>query len=582
VSIYAAPKERTQAEIQGSLSTYIENFENDPPGSRKLIRDLLDNDRDLFYGTAIEILKTLPESRGVQYLVALLVANGMVLQALCDPALSKEQAVAVGRAAVRVDPMADAGLARGLADSETGQGSVLVEDASRLMEVLCEVGDPSRMMSSMLRLMRHPNPYLRSKAVKIVGRGSKSPRWVRQRMGETDPRVRANAIETLWGVDTVDARTMLQLACADGNNRVVANALLGLYYLGDPLVLGELVEMSTDESPLFRSSAAWVMGETGDVRFQDGLRRMLTDPDSGCRKRALTSLNKIKSHNTVSAETVQWNVAARYLGADQKGARRILVALAGSDIREQPAVPALGFILSENGSYVTSYRVSERPATESLSVVFLIPRAAEAAKPFREAIERCLKWKRTSDLWCVLSYIESGDGVAPDTSPDQELPSFTASPKAIQKTLEESARRVECADLWSSVWRAAKIDGASVRGRRIILVCSTASESRLAGHGVISKAHNNKIHLQAFATGSNEQLETFCKTIHAPFGRTSAEEAAETIEQWYLALLARYEIVYQPVAADAPHAKLRIQAPGGIAETTVRLQATVPPADSVT
>src|SRR5205085_5880343 len=106
-------------------------------GNGRVIRDLLDNDRRQFYSISIEMLRDLPDSRGIQFLVALLVSNGLLLEALCDPALNKEQALALGRAAVRVDPMADAALARGLADSETGQGSVLVRDAPRLMDILC-------------------------------------------------------------------------------------------------------------------------------------------------------------------------------------------------------------------------------------------------------------------------------------------------------------------------------------------------------------------------------------------------------------------------------------------------------------
>ena len=145
----AASKERSRDEVRESLSNLVRDFEADPPGNRKLIRDLLDNDAAAFYSGAIDLLKSSVESRGAQYLVALLVANGMLLEAICDPALSREQAFALGRAAVRVDPMADAGLARGLADSESGQGKVVVRDAPRLMEVLCEVGDASRMMSSL-------------------------------------------------------------------------------------------------------------------------------------------------------------------------------------------------------------------------------------------------------------------------------------------------------------------------------------------------------------------------------------------------------------------------------------------------
>src|SRR5262249_48904960 len=146
---------------------------------------------------SISLLKDWSDSRGEQFLVSLLAATGMLLEALCDPTLSREQALALGRAAVRMDPAADASLARGLADSETGQAVAIVRDPARLMGILCEVGEPPRMMASMLRLLRHPDPHMRSKAVKMVGRGSKSVRWARQRLNEPDPRVRANAIEAL-------------------------------------------------------------------------------------------------------------------------------------------------------------------------------------------------------------------------------------------------------------------------------------------------------------------------------------------------------------------------------------------------
>ena len=73
--IYAASKESSFEDIRTALGKLVRNFEADPSTSRKQIRDLLDNDHDLFYGTSIEILKSTGDSRGAQYLVALMVAN---------------------------------------------------------------------------------------------------------------------------------------------------------------------------------------------------------------------------------------------------------------------------------------------------------------------------------------------------------------------------------------------------------------------------------------------------------------------------------------------------------------------------
>jgi HEAT repeats len=567
VSIYAASKERSLEDIRTSLSEVIRNFEADPPGNRKLIRDLLDNDRGLFYTSALEILKSSPDSRGVQYLVALLVANGMLLEALCDPALDRDQAMTLGRAAVRVDPMADAGLARGLADSETGQGSVLVRDAPRLMEILCEVGDPGRMMASMLRLLRHPNPYLRSKAVKVVGRGSKSPKWVRQRLNEADPRIRANAIEALWSVDTAEARLLLQFAAADGNNRVAANALLGLYYLGECSALVELVKMAANESPLFRSSAAWAMGETGDFRFTDMLRRMLNDPDQTVRKRVFTALARIRQRTAQFASGCDWRVSAKLLPPDsQNGARRVLIGVAGDDARELPAIPPLGFILSEGGSYITSYRVSERPVPEAMSVVFLIPRRREASSALYTAVESCIRWKRTSDLWCILPYMETGDG-EPASDADPGPPVFTSSSEALRKMISEPAKRIDCTGLWPTMWSATKLDSGSSRGKRHVIILSSAQEARIAGHGLIANLQSGRVSLQAIARAPNTRLQELCHSVNAPFRVCAEDDAGESIRQAYLMLLARYEVTYQPIGTDATSLKVRVQAPGGSGET---------------
>jgi hypothetical protein len=262
-------------------------------------------------------------------------------------------------------------------------------------------------------------------------------------------------------------------------------------------------------------------------------------------------------------------VAVRASAADAKGARRALVAVAGDNANDQPAIPALGFLLSENGAPVMSYKVTERPAPDAMSVVFVLPREPEAAAPLREGIESCLKWKRTSDLWCLLPYIESGDGSMPDSGGDPEAPAFTANPEALQKAISESAKRVECGDLWSSVWRASKIEGNAARGTRHILLLTTVEESRLAGHGVVAKARNPRVQIQALATGNNRRVEEFCKEIGASFKQGEPADVAGMVRRAYLTLLARYEISYQQAVANAPGLKVRVQAPGGSGEASV-------------
>ncbi len=569
MSIYAASKDLSFDDVRAALGSLVKNFEADASASRAQIRNLLDNDRDLFYGTSIEILKTAGDSRGAQYLVALLVSNGMLLEALCNPDLSREEALSLGRSARRVDPMVDVALARSLADSAVG-GAVHVADPARLMDILCETADSSRIMSSLMRMMRHPNPYLRSKAVKMIGRGSKSTKWVMGRLSEPDPRVRANAIESMWGVDTPEARTLLNFAASDANNRVVGNALLGLYHLGEASVLTDVVKLTGHESALFQASAAWVMGETGDPRFMDALRRLISGPASMGRKRAFTALAQIKAANGHAPAGERWHVAGRMLAGESiNGMRRLMLAVAAEDMREQPKVAPLQFLMSEGCQYITSYKITEKPPAEAMSVIFVIPRSREAAGgAFFEGVLNCLRWKRPSDLWSVLPYIETGDGEPPPPR-DPEPPLFTANSDALAAALRDTPKRLECTDLWTGVWCATKPQSGQSRGKRHVIVFSSTQEGRIAGHGLIANLQGGRIPIQVIGSGPNEQLQEFCRRTHAWFRSGADEDIPAMIEQAYLKLLVRYEIAYQPVAPTAPVLKVRVQTPDGWGETLI-------------
>jgi len=570
VSIYAASKGRSLEDIRTALGNLVRNFEADTATSRTQMRDILDNDREFFYTSCIEILKATPDSRGVQFLVTLLASNGMLLQSLCDPALNRDQALSLGRAVQRVDPMVDASLARDLADCAVGTSSVTIADPARVMDILCEIADPTRIMGSLMRMMRHPNAYLRSKAVKMIGRGTRSVKWVMGRLSEADPRVRANAVESLWEMNSPETRALLNFAISDADNRVVGNALLGLYHMGESSVLAEVLKLAGHDSPTFRTSAAWVMGESADPRFSEALRRMIGEPDPTVRKRAFASLARLKAANAQQATGAEWHVAGRMLpGESRTGMRRVMVAVAADDAREHVEVAPLQFILSEAGRFVTSYKVTEKPETSAMSVILVIPRSREAAGgAFFDGAARCLRWKRPSDLWSILPYIETGDG-EPPAPHDPDPPIFTNKADALANTLNTTPKKMDCTDLWTAVWRATKQDANQARGKRHVILFSSAEEGRIAGHGVISNMETSRIPMQVICAGPNDKLLEFCKRTHVRFRRGSEEQIPQLIEQAYLNLLARYEIAYQPVSPEAEEVKVRVQTPNGWGEAQI-------------
>jgi hypothetical protein len=312
------------------------------------------------------------------------------------------------------------------------------------------------------------------------------------------------------------------------------------------------------------------MGEAGDPRFTESLRRMITDPEAVVRKRAFSALARVKTANAQVAVGEPWHVAGRMLAGESiSGLRRVMVAVAGKDMREQPKVAPLQFLLSEGAQYITSYKVSEKRLPESMSVVFLIPRWREAADgAFYEGVLNCLRWKRPSDLWSLLPYIETGDGEAP-AARAPEPPSFTSSVDALAEALNGTSKRMECTDLWTAMWRASNQDGGQSRGRRHIIVFSSVEEGRIAGHGLIDNLLAGRMPIQVISSGPNRQLAELCLRTNIMQRICAVEELGETIEQAYLNLLARYEIAYQPVAATPTDLKVRLQTPDGWGETLI-------------
>jgi hypothetical protein len=246
-----------------------------------------------------------------------------------------------------------------------------------------------------------------------------------------------------------------------------------------------------------------------------------------------------------------------------------MLAVAAENMREQPKVAPLQFVLSEGGQYITSYKVTEKPLPESMSVVFVIPRSREAAGgAFFDGVLNCLRWKRPSDLWSVLPYIQSEDGEPPPPH-DPGPPLFTAQSDALAAALSETPKRLDCTDLWTAVWRATVQDGGQSRGKRHVIVFSSCEEGRIAGHGLITNLQNVRTPVQVIALGPNEQLQEFCLRTHTLYRNCVEEELGEMIEQAYLSMLARYEIAYQPMAATPADLKVRMQTPVGWGETLI-------------
>ena len=286
----------------------LEGFNNDSQQVLRAMRKLLVHDKVKFFSSACRILKSGGTTPGQRYLMKLLLESDLLLISLTDPVLFPvDAAITLARICIRLDPMLDFKLLDQLFQGAYLDAGVIdVQRALRTMKIVSALQVSMHIQPLLLKLMRFTHPQLRSKATLLFCQLNRNPQWAERKLSDEDGRIRANIIEGLWGV--AEARDVLCEALRDGNHRVAANALIGLYHLdGIAAVAAPLEAMGSSLKFLYRSTAAFAMGQTADPHFLPLLTEMAKDPNVKVRGMALRALVRIRKR---AAEQQRAAVAA--------------------------------------------------------------------------------------------------------------------------------------------------------------------------------------------------------------------------------------------------------------------------------
>jgi hypothetical protein len=438
--------------------------------------------------------------------------------------------------------------------------------AERLLEIVDRISEGQHILPWLMRILRNDNPYLRSKAVLMIGRSGASVSWIEKRLQESDTRVRANAIEALWGVNSEASRHLFQWAARDTNNRVVGNALMGLYRLGECSVLPELLKMASHNTPAFRRTAAWAMGQTGDPRFSEIVGRMIGDSNANVRRSAFAAVGRIRAAAAEAAQTAQWQMTAMAGPKNRQSAeRRISVAVGTADVHGNPHILPAQFQLTEDGQPVWSYRVTEKMAPGPMMVFFILPR--EMGNAGVVALSS-LQWKRSTDLWSAVPYLKrEGDLAAKPI--DQELPSFVANSAKAERVFREVPNRADCTGFWTAIRRAALPGESPKPSLRHMIALAPEEVGGSPDKSLVAAVLASRTSLQVISGSPNAALRAFCEQAGGRFvGVDRDSRLVESVSHSYLSLLARYEIRYEPASPQAI-VKVRVQTAAGWGETVV-------------
>ena len=554
----------------------------------------MDEDKERFYTCAFRLIRTFDDSEGARFLATLMLERGLLLRAFCDPLLPDPRVRGIIQALLAEDAGNDLVLAKAVVDQALGnQTPGALKALVRVINNLEKLSDARRIAPRLLPLLRHPDLRLRSKAVRIIGYCGKNRQWVERQLADADPRIRANAIEALWGSEDRESRELLKAVAQDDNNRVAGNAMLGLYKAGDCSAITDILKMAQNGPPAFCATAAWVMGETRDARFRDALKDLSDSTDPVVRKRAGLSLQALEAEAAKPELSLPWRVAAWSdprecpESLSERVLKRLQVAVQCADGAEPPVIPATQFWVYEDKQPVLEYSVETLKVPDKLALAFLIPLMMDGSElPMVGAALRALVWKRPRDAWTAVRYkpprrwnlTATLIGEIIEIAPPEELPLPVDQPVFFEDN-ESTAEAIQqlptgpvhrC--LWDAIVEAHEAcAGMAAAGSEpyLAIYCPGDAGSpperqveRLAALGPMVPIH-------CFARESDPFLEALCERSKGSYHRVNSDTGVmQTLEWFHIRLLARYGVSYR--GADDAATNIQVHTAEGSANAVVQ------------
>jgi hypothetical protein len=581
----------TSSAVACELTGWLRSYQRSPVVSGKGIRAILDADKELFYPPAFRELRCFDGSVGAVFLAGLMLERGLLLRALCEPAMPEQRVREVIQAVMTLDAANDLALVKAVV--ENAQGQQPQGGCKALLRVLNNVerlADARRVAPRLLPLLRHPDPKLRSKVVRIIGRCGKNTQWVARQLADPDPRTRANAIEALWGSDDKESRDLLKHAALDQNNRTAGNALLGLYRSGESSSIGDLLRMGTLGDALFRLSAAWAMGESGDPRFHDAVKALANDKDPQVRKRAELSLARLEAEAAKPELGLPWRTAVFRdpLECEASG-KRLRVTVQCADGTEPPPIIPTQFSILEDDQPVLDYGVEPLEVPPKLVFAFLIPVLQDGPEiPIVSAALRTLAWKRPQDAWAAIRYkpprrwnlTATLIGEVIEIAPPEEafvpvdLPVFVADDESAAEAIQHVPEGPIHGCIWDAVVETVRAC-ASLAARDVqphVVIYNPLDAGVPPEHQVERLAALDlAVRIHCIAGVADPFLQGLCDRSNGTYHVAARDaEVVETLERLYVRLLARYLVTYQG-AEDATRSYVQVRTPEGWAKSAVHL-----------
>lgn len=267
------------------------------------------------------------------------------------------------------------------------EGVAANTDPSLAQDLIAAIETALALLPAPTQTVKPLDAKSRATLARVYSKLAVARRHLEKLLKDSEPRVRANAVEALWHLPAEQTSEFLREAARESHHRVAANALVGLSLAGDEQALSGLVEMAERGEGLVRLAAVWAMGRTGDARFTAFLKkwRLRHRGETNVLRGSLAALVKLRQAETLST--------ARPARLDVLSSRR-----AGGDVViEALARGANGESVSAGGGHmqpwlgeepVWAYRAALEPFSTLARVLCVLPAGVAREEAERMWAER--------------------------------------------------------------------------------------------------------------------------------------------------------------------------------------------------
>ena len=357
-----------------AVTSLLEEFSHQNRDVGRRLAALLAEDPLTFQQAVVRYLLNGGQQQSSNVVIWLLQRERKLRDLLLNPQLSSlKESIIIAKIINKVIDRLDVQLAQVLKEAPD-------ELAARILRLLAEISDSNRTLPLLTITLREESPELRSKAAFVFARHCHNSLFIKSALQDSDPKVRASALEGLGLSDyPVDPAAFLD-ALADADVSVQSRALVVCYRKGERKQAMQLVaDMSRHEEAAFRAAAAWAMGEMGSPRFICLLEKLREDAVEEIRSWADEGLEKVAASEALRATKAAERRSRRKLTidslfavVDEKGRRRIYPAVCESSGEPVTDLAGTDFHVVEQGKELTNCRINSPLQRDPLSLAYVL------------------------------------------------------------------------------------------------------------------------------------------------------------------------------------------------------------------